>query len=157
MLITARDPDAPRLRDGVLAHATSEDMLHWALGPPLSEPSRFGQLEVPQVREVDGRWLLVFTCHPEEQFRQDDPRTPVAARRQGGGEFSTWIVEADSPLGPFDIDTAQPFTAEPKLFAAPLVRDRAGEWVFIGFRNTEPEGELNFHIVDPIPLGASGL
>jgi beta-fructofuranosidase len=137
MLIAARDPAAPRLRDGILAHATSEDMLRWELQPPLSAPSRFGQLEVPQVRQVGDRWLLVFTCHPEEQ--------------DGGGEFCTWIVEAGSPLGPFDIDTARPFTAEPNLFAAPLVQDRAGQWVFLGFRNTEPE-TADFHIVDPIPL-----
>jgi beta-fructofuranosidase len=140
MLITARDPDAPRLRDGMLAHATSEDMLRWELQPPLTRPSRFGQLEVPQVREVDGRWLLLFTCHPDEQFRPDDP---VA-----GGEFCTWIVEAGSPLGPFDIDAARPFTREPNLFAAPLVQDRAGRWVFLGFRSTERD----FHIIDPIPL-----
>jgi hypothetical protein len=29
--------------------------------------------------------------------------------------------------------------------------------VFVGFRNTEPEGELNFHIVDPIALNLPDL
>jgi len=137
MLITARDPDAPRLSDGILGHATSEDMLHWELQPPLCEPAGFGQIEVPQVREIDGRWRLSFTCHPEEQ--------------QGPSEFCTWTVEADRPLGPFDLTQARPYTAEPKLFAAPLVQTRAGEWVYIGFRNTEPEGVLAFHIIDPVP------
>ena len=41
---------------------------------------------------------------------------------------------------------------DPKLFAAPLVQTRDGQWVFVGFRNTEPEGVLNFHIIDPLPL-----
>ena len=60
-------------------------------------------------------------------------------------------MEAESPLGPFDLTQARPYTAEPKLFAAPLVQTRAGEWVYIGFRNTEPEGVLAFHIIDPVP------
>ena len=134
MLITARDPDAPRLRDGVLAHATSTDMVAWELQDPLTEPARFGQLEVAQVRRIDGRWWLVFTCHPDEQA---DP-----------APYCTWMVEGETPLGPFDIAKAEPFTAAPRLFAAPLVRDRGGKWVFIGFLDPD------LHIVDPIPLRA---
>jgi beta-fructofuranosidase len=142
MLITARDPAAPRLYDGVLGHATSEDMLRWELQPPLSEPAGFGQLEVPQVRRVDDRWLLTFTCHPEEQ--SDEQRD--------GGHYCTWRLELESPLGPFDLSRARPYRTDPKLFAAPLVQTRAGEWVYIGFRNTEAEGVLAFHIIDPLPV-----
>ena len=40
MLITARVTHAPRLHDGVLAHARSADMLTWAVQPPLlSQPA----------------------------------------------------------------------------------------------------------------------
>ncbi len=141
MLITARDPAAQRLHDGVLGHATSEDMLEWELQPPLCEPAGFGQLEVPQVREVDGRWRLSFTCHPDEQ----------SPEQRAGGAYCTWLLELDSALGPFDLTRARPYTAEPKLFAAPLVRTRAGEWVYIGFRETEPEAVPAFHIIDPVP------
>ena len=56
-------------------------------------------------------------------------------------------MTGDSPLGPFDIATAQPFTPEPRLFAAPLVRRRDDSWALIGFR--EPH---DFRIVDPIPF-----
>jgi beta-fructofuranosidase len=136
MLITAREGGGERLRDGVLAHARSDDMVHWRLAPPLTGTAGFGQLEVAQVRQVDGQWLLVFTCHPDEQA---DPRP-----------FSTWYVLGDSPLGPFDVATAKPFEGEPKLFAAPLVQRRDGSWAFVGFLNQEPEGVLSFDIVDPI-------
>ena len=51
----------------MLAHARSDDLVHWELGPPVTEPAGFGQLEVPQVHVIDGQPLLVFTCHPEEQ------------------------------------------------------------------------------------------
>jgi beta-fructofuranosidase len=46
----------------------------------------------------------------------------------------------------------RPFGAEPKLFAAPLVRDRAGQWVLLGFRNQEAEGIHSFDLIDPIPV-----
>jgi len=146
MLITARAAAAPRLSDGVVGHATSPDGRTWELHEPLTTPAGFGQLEVMQVREVDGRWLLVFTCHPDEQSE---------SQRLSFGNFSTWMVAADSPLGPFDLTRAKPLKTDPKLFAAPLVQTRDGEWVFIGFRNTEHEGVLNFHIIDPIPFAAA--
>jgi beta-fructofuranosidase len=138
MLITARDPDAPRRFDGVLAHARSDDMIEWRLAPPLTGTTGFGQLEVAQIRQVDGQWVLVFTCHPEEQ---GEPRP-----------FCTWYVLGDSPLGPWDVTTAKPFEDEPKLFAAPLVQRRDRSWCFLGFLNQEPEGISSFEIVEPIPV-----
>jgi beta-fructofuranosidase len=76
-------------------------------------------------------------------------------RRADSGDYSPWSVPATDghgAHGPWDIGRAQPFTAEPDLFAAPLVQQRDGTWALIGFRNTEPRGELNFHILDPIPV-----
>jgi beta-fructofuranosidase len=147
MLVTARARDAPRLRDGVLGHARSADMRTWELQPPLTEPAGFGQIEVAQVRCVDGQWLLVFTCHPEEQSPEQIARF---------GPFSTWYVLGESPTGPWDIADARPFEGEPKLFAAPLVQQRDGTWAFVGFRNQEPEGILSFELLDPIAVQLHG-
>ena len=143
MLITARAVGTPRYDDGVLAHARSADMLTWELLPPISEPAGFGQIEVPQVRLIDGRPVLVFTCHPEEQAEW---------RKQTYGMFATWSVTGDSITGPWDIARARPFIHEPALFAAPLIQQRDGEWALIGFRNLEPEGIFAFEILDPIPV-----
>ncbi|WP_028063675.1 hypothetical protein [Solirubrobacter soli] len=137
MLITARDPASERLRDGVLAHARSDDMVHWRLAPPLTEPSQFGQLEVAQVRCVDGQWLLLFTCHPDEQA---EPRP-----------YCAWYVLGDSPLGPWDVGSARPFEDEPMLFAAQLVQHRDGSWALLGFI----EGD-EFAVVDPIAVELRG-
>jgi beta-fructofuranosidase len=143
MLVTARARAAPRLSDGVLAHARSDDLRIWELGPPLTEPAGFGQLEVPQVRTVDAQPLLLFTCHPEEQSAEQTARF---------GKFSTWYVTGEDTTGPWDIATALPFRGEPTLFAAPLVHRRDGTWAFLGFRNREPEGILSFELVDPIAV-----
>jgi glycosyl hydrolase family 32 len=144
MLITARAPGAARRSDGVIGHARSADLTTWELQPPLTRPVGFGQIEVAQVRVIDGRPLLVFTCHPEEQSDAQIARY---------GPHCTWYVPGESVLGPWDIDVARPFEAEPKLFAAPLVQRRDGSWAFVGFRNQEPEGILSFEILDPIPVG----
>jgi beta-fructofuranosidase len=143
MYITARLPGAPRLDDGVIGYARSWDLDNWELQPPITAPAGFGQIEVPQVGVVDGQPTLVFTCHPQEQ-------PPETIERWG--EYCTWSVPGDSVLGPWDISRAVPFTAEPDLFAAPFLRDRSGQWVFVGFVNLEPKGILSFDIIDPIPV-----
>jgi beta-fructofuranosidase len=144
MLITARAKDAAPDDDGVLAEARSADMRHWEVGPPITEPGAgFGQLEVAQVRMVDGRPVLVFSCHPQEQ-------TPDRIERSG--RYCTWSVTGHELTGPWDIDRAQPFVAEPTLYAAPLLRQRDGDWALVGFLNTEAEGVLSFEITAPIPV-----
>ena len=144
LLLSARARGADRHDDGVVAHATSPDLEHWTVGAPLCEPGAgFGQLEVLQDKQVDGRWVLVFTCHPQEMTPERIART---------GEYCTWSVPGPGPLGPWDIDAARPFTAEPDLFAAPLVQRRDGSWAMVGFRNVEPQGQDGFQIIDPVPV-----
>jgi beta-fructofuranosidase len=145
LLISARAVSAGRNDDGVIAHATSADLMTWELGPPLCAPGAgFGQLEVLQNKIIDGRPVLAFTCHPEEM---------AAERVAEWGEYCTWSLPSPGLLGPWDIQQARPFTADPDLFAAPLVKLRDGSWVIIGFRNLEPKGIDAFEIIDPIPVG----
>ena len=118
MLLTARARGAGRYDDAVIGHAWSPDLVHWEAREPVSAPGAgFGEIEVVQVRHVDGQHVLVFTCHPLEQS---------AARRSRYGEHCTWSLVGDSLLGPWDVSEAVPFAAEPELFAAPLVRRATG-------------------------------
>jgi beta-fructofuranosidase len=87
--------------------------------------------------------VLVFTCHPQEM---------TAERAAAAGGCCTWSVPCDGPLGPFDIAAARPFTADPTLFAAPVVQRRDGSWVILGFHNLEDQGGEEFEICDPIPV-----
>ena len=151
MLVTARLKGTERYDDGVLAHARSQDLVSWEVQPPVSgDPSGFGQIEVPQVHVVDGRPVLVFTCHPEEQSE---------ARKAEHGHWCTWSVVGEpggSLLGPWDLSKAVPFRAEPTLFAAPLVQRRDGSWGLVGFRNQEPQGIFSFEIIDPVEVSVDG-
>ena len=62
------------------------------------------------------------------------------------------LLDPDDVVGPFDVEAARPFTADPDLFAAPLVQRRDGSWVLIGFHNLEAQGGDGFEICDPIPV-----
>jgi beta-fructofuranosidase len=151
LLIAARSNRAGKNDDGVVAHAYGPDLDHLAVGPPLCEPGAgFGQLEVLQNKVIDGRPVLVFTCHPHELTAE---RVAAFDRDFGnGGYFCTWSLPSPGPLGPWDITLARPFVEEPELFAAPLVQQRDGSWVIIGFRNLELKGIDAFDIIDPIPV-----
>jgi beta-fructofuranosidase len=144
MLITARATGAPRYRDGVLGHARSADMRGWELQPPISESGAgFGELEVSQVRIVDGQPVLLFTCHPDQQSGEQLSRF---------GRFCTWSAAGESLAGPWDLGRARPFRGEPMLTAAPLVRRRDGGWALLGFRNLDPYATCELEVVDPIPV-----
>ncbi len=133
MLLTARAVAGAPGDDGVLGQARSRDLLHWEVGPPLSSPGTgFSQLEVTHVHEVAGRPVLTFSCHPVDQ---------TAGRIARAGRHTIWVVAGEpgaSLLGPWDVRDAQPFAADPSLYAAPLVQRRDGSWALLGFRTLDP-------------------
>lgn len=145
LLLTARGVGAGRNDDGVVGHARSDDLRTWRAEAPLSRPGTgFGQLEVLQSKVIGGRGVLVFTCHPQEMTQE---------RLARSGHYCTWSLPSPGVVGPFDVEAARPFTAEPDLFAAPLVQRRDGSWVLLGFHNLEAQGGDGFEICDPIPVG----
>jgi beta-fructofuranosidase len=145
MLLTARAVDGAGNDDGVVGHARSRDLRTWEVGPPRSLPGAgFGELEVLQSKLIDGRAVLVFSCHPREM---------TAQRVAASGRYCTWSTPGASILGPWDVTRARPFTADPDLFAAPLIQRRDGSWVIMGFRNLESRGADGLFIHDPIPVG----
>jgi beta-fructofuranosidase len=148
MMLCARAVGASRNDDGVIGHAYSADLHTWETRPPLSEPGAgFGQLEVVQHKVIDGRAVMVFTCHPKEMTDQ---------RVASSGRYCIWSVPSPGPLGPWDVSQARPFTADPDLFAAPLVQRRDGSWVILGSHDLEPCGEEGMTICDPIRVGLDG-
>jgi beta-fructofuranosidase len=145
MLITARSAHGPAsvpqdtIDRGVLGHAWSADLEHWELREPVTAPgSGFGQLEVPQVAQVEGRHVLIFNCLTQDMS--------LARRKETPGGI--WAVPIDSPTGPYDVARAH-LLADPRLYVGKLVVDRAsGATQFLAFRNVE-EGEFVGALADP--------
>lgn len=140
MLVTARANHGDDAGRGVIAHAVSTDLDHWQARAPLSAPQTgFGHLEVPQLVDVDGHRLLVFSC--------DKPRLANALKGQIGG---IWTAPLDSD-GRFAIERATLLTDE-RLYAGHLVKDRACGWNLMAFvMNTEGENGPG-GICDPLPV-----
>jgi beta-fructofuranosidase len=92
-------------------------------------------------------WHMLLTARAVGAARNDDGVVAHARSR----DLTTW--EVGPPLCSPGISGARPFTAEPDLFAAPLVQGCDGGWVILGFRNLEPRGLDGFDICDPIPVG----
>ncbi len=85
MIVTARANSGDPQERGVLGHLHSVDLTHWETLPPLTAPGAgFGVLEVPQIHEIDGRTVLIFSCADED----------LAPRRRAGTLLSivNWIV-----------------------------------------------------------------
>ena len=141
MLVTARSKEGEPAERGVIGHARSADLVEWTVGPPLSRPAGFVHLEVPQVAQIDGHHVLVFSCLPGDVTRRSASRPPG----------SVWIVDAPSAVGPFDVHEAIPF-AHPTLYAGRLVSDGNGTWSLLGFHGGEDsdDGEFAGELSDPI-------
>ena len=142
MLITARANDGEPHERGVIARASSPDLVRWEVEAPASEPNAgFGQLEVPQVEFVDGRWVLLFCCLVNE----------IAERRKAdAGTGGVWAAFGESANGPFDIEGAIRLTDDSR-YAGRIVRDRAGVWQFLAFRLIE-DGVFVGGLADPVPF-----
>jgi beta-fructofuranosidase len=120
-------------------------MMDWEVQPsPLEGPSGFGQMEVFQVEEIDGKAVLLWCCGDQEL-------SPASRAKFGkGGMFS---VVGDSVLGPFDTSKAVRFD-HPSIYAARIVKHE-GSWYMLGFRNEE-NGNFIGELTDPIPVRIEG-
>lgn len=139
MLVTARDLDGL----GTIGHATSPDLATWTTREPLATNSGFAQLEVTQVLEIDGEWMLVFCASAL------DVLNPAIRARYG-----TYSAPADGPLGPFHLDRAEP-VGDGGLYAGRVVLNGSGKPVLMAFIDDGTPGGFRGVIADPVPLHVS--
>ena len=153
MYFTARVPGvAEPNAGGAIGFASSPDLMTWTLQPPVFVGG-FGQLEVPQVFQHDGRWYCLFCTsgqHWSEAYRRFNPQRPVTG---------THYLVADDPRGPWRIAPG-PFLdgSEPcRRYAARIVETADGLRI-LGFAD---KAKANFggYITDPDPVvvGPDGL
>ncbi len=147
MLITARRREGDAEDRGVIGYARSADLAAWEVGPPVSAPGGFGQLEVPQSATVDGAPLLLFSADPAHV---SDTRRATASTTLEAG---TYVARGTSEIGPFDVAGAR-LLPYPGLYSCRLVQRRTGAWALLGFVN-EVNGEFAGEISDPLPFDAA--
>lgn len=136
--LTARDASGDS-GSGVVGHAVSTDLVTWEVRPPLSDPTgRFEWLEVIQVVQVDGRWVLLFSCMSHEM--------PGAALGSGG----VWSVPVERPGARVDVHAAVRVTDE-GLYVGRVIEHDGSAW-FMAFRNSSPDRGFIGGLTDPVPV-----
>ena len=140
-LLTARANSGALDSRGAIGHAWSPDLIAWEVRSPLTEPGEFWHLEVPQSEIVGDTPVLLFSSAAE--------RIGAARRaRRPDDPSGTYIATGESLLGPWDIAGARPILV-PDLYAARIVRDRAGQWQVLGFYDGSERNEFVGEISDP--------
>lgn len=153
MFFTARgegvaEPNA----GGAIGFATSPDLQNWTLQPPVFVGG-YGQLEVPQVFERNGRWYCLF-CTAANHFSKDR-----AEATPGGPVSGSHYLVGDGPRGPWRVAEG-PFLDGDlpcRRYAARIVETDGGLRI-MGFADRPDGSEFGGYVMDPEPvlLGADG-
>ncbi len=146
MFFTARSSGIPEPNaGGAVGFATSPDLMTWTLQPPVFTGG-FGQLEVPQVFEHQGRWYCLF-CTAAQHFSAAE-----AQAIPGGPVSGTHYLVGEGPRGPFSIAPG-PFldgSLPCRRYAARIVETPDGLRI-IGFAD-RPQGHFVGELTDPDPV-----
>lgn len=144
--VTARANHGPAGGRGVIAHATSSDLEEWEVRPPLGAPKGFGQMEIPQVLRLGGRWHLLFSAHAWAQAERRDARPT-----------GTFHAVSDRLTGPYEESSPLLTDERERYYGAKVVVDGAGLRC-LAFVNLDERGQFVGDLSDPWPviLGPGG-
>ncbi len=140
--LTARANTGERYDRGVVGHARSRDLHTWEVLPPVAAAPGFGQLEVPQLVEMDGRWYVLFAS---------DLETQSADLRESSPGTGTYYLVGDSPYGPFDMigDGALEADRVGSTYAGKIHRTHDGVPWFMAWTRVDDDGEFAGHLTAP--------
>lgn len=146
--ITARVNYGPADGRGVIAQARSEDLIHWEVLPPITQPGEYGQMEVPQLAELKDHYYLLFSTS-----RQMYSRTQLKAL-QTPPLTGTFYRISDGPGRPFEFSKEKILLADRygSSYSGKLVRAPDGEWCYLCVHHFAPNGEFIGEISDPMKV-----
>jgi beta-fructofuranosidase len=148
VLITARSPEGSPDGAGVIAHARSDDFVHWEVLPPLTDPGDFAQVEVPQLIRGEGRCSVLISCLAEDH--SEERRERIAAT----GTTGTFVFSADDFDGCYQAgaEAVRPVDEQPgQLYAAKLVEVESGGWRLMAFLG-DVDGTFAGELTDPLVI-----
>jgi len=142
VFLTARANEGGRFDRGVVGHARSDDLVEWEVLPPIGAPPGFGQLEVPQLVELDDRWYLLFSSDVETQSPE---------RRASGPGTGTYYLVGDSPYGPFTMlgDGALEVDPVGTTYAGRIHKTSDGVPWFLAWNRHDEAGQFVGHLAAP--------
>jgi beta-fructofuranosidase len=147
MFFTARTAQGPIDGRGVIGCAKSSELVHWEQLPPVTKPGEFGELEVPQVFELGGRWYMLFCTAKHSAVRQ-------ARYGREANWFGTHYLVADALRGPYELLTEDALVADAQgtFYAGRVVEDPGGQLVFQAWRRLDNNGQFLGALSNPAPV-----
>jgi beta-fructofuranosidase len=137
---------------GVIAHARSNDLIHWEVLPPVTAPGLFSYLEVPQLVTIQNRYYLLFCTAISTHAADYEQQTGVEP------VMGTHYLVGDNPLGPFRFSTHKFLVGDPigSFYNGKLVQgpgsEPSGAWYFMASRQFTPTGDFIGALSDPMPV-----
>ena len=147
MFFTARVPGiAEANAGGAVGLARSKDLTTWTLEAPIFQGD-FGQLEVPQVLSLNGKWYCVF-CTSGGHWSKD-----YTASVPGGQVSGSHYLMADNIMGPWSVAPGKFLDGDNPCprYAGKLVETDTG-LRFMGFTHDTAEGEFIGVIGEPVKV-----
>ena len=102
----------------------------------------WGQLEVPQVLQIDDSWHCLFCMDPQHQARWN-------AERNGRIGRGTHYLVSESPHGPWRLPDGEALDTKVLRYAARIVEHDGLK--LLGFKDGGPDG-FGGYIMDPAPV-----
>jgi beta-fructofuranosidase len=153
MLLTASANEGPLDARGVIGHARSRDLRSWEVGPPLSQPGEFSQLEVPQLVHLGGAWRILFSA------MQQDHSEGRLARAGVVPECGTHYLTSEAKFGRYALDRDDFLVGDPRgrHYAGRLLH-HGGKWHFFAWRMHDDRGGFVGELSDPmrVSVGSDG-
>lgn len=152
MYFTARVPDrAEPNAGGAIGFATSPNLYDWTLEPPVYSGGAFGQMEVPQVFNAEGRWYCLFCTAPEHYSAR------YAAEYPGTLARGTHYLVAEHPRGPWSLAPGPFLDGNPATdrYASRVLETDSG-LLLLGFLHNPGGGAFVGEIANPVPVGIDG-
>ena len=146
--ITARVKEGAPDGRGVIGHAVSDDLLNWTVLSPVTKPGDFGQLEVPQLIQVNSKPCLIFST---DLFSH----SAALLKRTGKPPITgTAGYYGETMLGPFRSgDDPWLFgDVSGTLYSGKFLEAQGNRWTFLAFENYAENSEFIGRIPNPFSV-----
>ncbi len=147
--ITGRINNGQYDQRGVIAHAKSDDLIHWNVLAPIVFPGDFGHMEVPQVAHIGERYYLIFSCHASH--------LSISGRNRYGNVTGIYYLYSDTPFGPYPSRGSDLLFGDEigSFYSGRLIQGKDLQWYLITFSNNTKESTFIGEISDPMPVEIS--
>ncbi len=148
MLVTCRANTGSNDGRGAIGQAVSTDLIKWTVKPPFFAPGEYGEMEVPQIEEINGRYYLF--CTVSIRYTSEKQQTTLQGRPKTGLRYYV----SDNFDGPYEVIGDGFLLADEagSMYAARVIQGFNQQWSVMGFYDRDQNGDFVGGVSDPIAI-----